>query len=327
MYKRLPRVRRRWQLGLGAAAALLAAAGLQFFDANPATSQSLFLTAYSAGSDPGLDPADGVWKNAVPVQVPLTAQAGTYAAGGGSIPTVSAKALHYQGKLYVRVEWADTTKDESTTKVENFSDAVAVEFPAKSAASVPALCMGQADAGVNIWQWRADSQAGIKDPVDVYAGALVDMYPTKDTLFYTARAAGNPYANPDQGPVQTLVSQTFGTLTIANVQDVRGQGAWNNGNWAVVFTRSYAGADPSQAAFADGATTDMAFAVWNGSEGDRNGRKSVSAFVRLTISGTDLGAGGGDNTLAIALAVALLGGTVVIGAGLAISGYREKAAR
>lgn len=327
MFKRLPGVRRRWQLGLGAAAALLAAGGLQLFDANPATSQSLFLTAYSAANDPGLDPTSGVWKNAVPVQVPLTAQAGTYAAGGGSIPTVSAKALHYQGKLYVRVEWADTTKDESTIKVENFSDAVAVEFPAKSAASVPALCMGQADAGVNIWQWRADSQAGLKDPVDVYAGALVDAYPSKDTLFYTARAAGNPYANPDQGAVQTLVSQTFGTLSIANVQDVRGQGAWNNGTWAVVFTRAYTGADASQAAFTDGATTDMAFAVWNGSEGDRNGRKSVSAFVRLTISGTDLGAGGGDNTLAIALAVALLGGTIVIGAGLAIYGYREKAAR
>lgn len=326
MLKRLV-TQRRWRIGLGALALLAIAGAMQLFEANPATSQSVFLTAYSSANDPGLNPASSAWQNAVPIQVPLTAQAGTYPAGGGSIPTISAKALHYQGKLYVRVEWADATKDDTTTKVENFSDAVAVEFPAQSAAAVPALCMGQANAGVNIWQWRADSQAGIQDPTAVYTSALVDEYPTKEDLFYTARAAGNPYANPQQGPVQTLVAQAFGTLATANAQDVQGQGAWTNGTWAVVFTRGYGAGDPSQAAFKDGVTTDMAFAVWNGSQGDRNGRKSVSAFVRLTISGTQIAGGGDTNWTVIGLAVGLLMGTVVLGGGLAYFGYREKGAR
>ena len=141
--------RRRSTIGV-AAAVLLAAGALQFADVNPAASQNLTLTAFAAGDDPGTDPDADAWSHVPWVQVPLTAQAGAYAAGGGSIPVATAKALHYKDNVYLRIEWQDATKDESTTKVESFADAVAVEFPARSAVSVPSLCMGQADAGVNI---------------------------------------------------------------------------------------------------------------------------------------------------------------------------------
>ncbi len=308
---------------LGVALAVLgAAAVLQFAGVNPAASQNVTLAALTANEDPGLDPSAGVWQKAPWVQVPLTAQQGSYAAGGGSIPVISARALQYKDNLYLRVEWADTTRDETTTKVENFSDAVAVEFPARSAASVPSLCMGQADAGVNIWQWRADSQAGVQDPVQLYTGAYSDDSRPKDALFYTARDAGNPYADPSLGPVQTLVSHTFGTLSPAVTQDVQGKGAYVDGRWAVVFTRNLGGADSDQASFSRGATTDMAFAVWNGSEGDRNGRKSVSQFVRLSLSGTEI-VNEQSNAWVLALAAGLLAGAVGLGAALAWVGTRE----
>jgi DMSO reductase family type II enzyme heme b subunit len=318
-----PRFRSARLRTIGAVAAVLVAAGaLQLFDANPAASQTLRLTAYSASDDPGLDPAHKAWKNAVAVQVPLSSQAGAYVSGGGSIPMVTAKALHVDNRLLIRVEWADATRDESTTRVQDFADAVALEFPARAATSVPAICMGQADAGVNIWHWRADSQAGFKEPAQVYAGSIVDMYPSRDTLFFTARAAGNPYSNPEAGPVQTLVSQTFGTLTAATVQDVQGSGVYKDGTWAVVFERAYTGADGNQASFSDGARTDMAFAVWNGSEGDRNGKKSVSQFVQLSIMGGDAPGSDGANRMTVLIAVALLVGLSGLGVTLATVGTR-----
>ncbi len=318
-----PRFRSARLRTLGLVAAILVAAGaLQLFDANPAASQTLRLTAYAASGDPGLDPNHKAWNDAVAVQVPLTAQLGAYSAGGGSIPMVNAKALHIDNRLLIRVEWADKTQDESTTRVQDFADAVAVEFPSRAATSVPAICMGQADAGVNIWHWRADSQKGFQEPAQVYAGSQVDMYPSRDTLFFTARAAGNPYANPEAGPVQTLVSQTFGTLTAATTQDVKGNGVYKDGNWAVVFERAYTGADGNQAAFADGAKTDMAFAVWNGSEGDRNGRKSVSQFVQLSIMGGDAPGSGGTNKLTVFMAIGLLLGLSGLGVALATGGSR-----
>ncbi|MBA4181651.1 MAG: hypothetical protein C0506_13765 [Anaerolinea sp.] len=317
---------RHWR-SLSVTLGVLAAAGLlQFADANPAVSQTLFVTAYEAPDDPGLDPTSGVWKDAPAVRVPLSAQLGSYAAGGGSVATVSAQALHYKEKLYLRVQWADPTVDENTTKVEDFSDAVALEFPARSASSVPAICMGQADAGVNIWHWRADSQKGLTDPVNIYVGALVDQDVKKDTLFYTARDAGNPFANPELGPVQTLISRTFGTLSPANVQDVAGKGVRAGDGWAVVFSRAYRGSDFDQAAFAAGTKTDMAVAVWNGSEDDRNGRKSVSQFVTLQIAATEV-PGGGGNGMVFGLAVLSLLGLSAIGVGLAVYGMKESGGR
>lgn len=318
---------RHWRPFAATFALLATAAVLQLADVNPAVSQTLFLTAYQAPADPGMDPDAGAWTHAPRVQVPLTAQLGSYVSGGGSIPTINAQALHYNGKLYLRVEWADATADDSTTKVEDFSDAVALEFPARSASTVPSICMGQADAGVNIWHWRADSQKGLADPVMVYAGAHSDQDVTKDTIFYTARDAGNPYANPKGGPVQTLVSRTFGTLTPANVQDVAGNGKRVANGWAVVFSRSYVGSDFDQATFIAGTQTDMAIAVWNGSEGDRNGRKSVSQFVTLKLAAAGAPGGDGGNQTMFILAAVSLVGLVAAGVGIGVYGMREKGAR
>ncbi len=320
----LNRIPRRLLSVGGLAVVLLAAGLLQLADANPAASQTMTLTAWTADSDPGLDPSAVVWKRTQFIQAPLTAQAGSYAAGGGSIPVVWARALHYNDTLYVRIEWEDDTQDDTTLKVEQFSDAAAIEFPAKSAATVPAVCMGQADAGVNIWQWRADSQAGFADPVDKYANALVDMYPSKDDLFYTARAAGTPYAKPDQGPIQNLVAQAFGTIGPAGIQDGHGNGVYQDGRWSVVFARPFAGGATDLATFTAGIKTDIAIAVWNGSDGDRNGRKAISQFLTLNISGAALPVGKASHWLVLTLAVATL--VVIAGGGIALGiiGLREE---
>src|SRR3970040_30999 len=126
---------------------MLAALVLQLADVNPAVSQTAVLTAYQADKDPGLDPNSSAWKQSVRARVPMTAQGASSPAGGGSIAMVTARALHYNGVLYVKVEWDDCAMDDSTGRGQAFSDAVALEFPAQSAATAPAGCMGRAEGG------------------------------------------------------------------------------------------------------------------------------------------------------------------------------------
>lgn len=316
------RLKQRRRVVFGVIAALVVAALLQATNTNPAVSQTLSLTAYEVPDDPGTDPDAAVWDRVASVKVPLTAQAGTYPAGG-SVQTVRAQAVHHNGRIFIRVNWPDATLDDSTTRAEDFSDAVALEFPASGTSTVPSICMGQADAAVNIWHWRADSNAGLQDPNKVYVNSLVDGYPYTDNLFYTAREAGNPFANPELSPVQSLHSRAFGELTALNVQDVQGFGKHTADGWAVVFSRDFETLNAGHAAFAASTRMDMAFAVWDGDKEERNGRKSVSQFVTLGIAAAPAFDDEGSSTGILALAGVLVLGVTAIGAGLAAYGYRE----
>lgn len=317
----IERIPRRLRIPLAAAAVLATAAALQLGGANPAESQTTQLVAWTAPSDPGLDPMAPAWDRGTGVQVPLVGQAGTYFGGQSTIPTLTAQALQYDGTLYVRVEWADATRDDSAVRVQDFADGAALEFPARAANTVPSICMGQADAGVNIWHWRADSETGPRDPRAIYVNTLSDGAPVN---FYTAREAGNPYSQPDAPAVQNLVAQAFGTLSTATVQDVAGHGVYEDGRWAVVFARKFERGGAGLVSFDDAQKTDMAFAVWNGSEGQRNGNKSISQFVTLSLPPGMATGAGGSNAWAIGGAIAILAGVTALGLGLAIFGASEK---
>src|SRR3970282_2015607 len=96
---------------------MLAALGVQLADVNPAVSQTAVLTAYQADKDPGLDPNSSAWKQSVRARVPMTAQGASYPAGGGSIAMVTARALHYNGVVYVQGGGDDWGVDASTGRV------------------------------------------------------------------------------------------------------------------------------------------------------------------------------------------------------------------
>jgi complex iron-sulfur molybdoenzyme family reductase subunit gamma len=305
---------------IGVLALVGALAGV--FGAPSASSQALTLRAFAVAEQPAVDPTSALWQSIQGVAVPLTAQAVTYPNGGGTVPSVTLKAVHYDNVLYVRASWPDQTKDYMPWGVTSFTDAAALEFPAKSAVAVPSFCMGQVNASVNIWQWRADTPARGSDTPGAWmsASANADSMPaavTQDPVFQPAEALGNPVATPDLA-VQNLVAQAFGTLTFAPVQTVEGQGAWDRREWAVVFARPFAGNDPSQADFAVGTPTNMAVAVWNGGAGDRGGQKSVSSFVTLDISPTALKPAESRNGSDVLLGMALSVGAVLAGIALAM---------
>jgi complex iron-sulfur molybdoenzyme family reductase subunit gamma len=64
----------------------------------------------------------------------------------------------------------------------------------------------------------------------------------------------------------------------AETQNVAAEGKRQFDRWAVVFKRHLASEEKFNVNFREGGVTPVAFAVWNGSEGDRGGRKVVSTW-------------------------------------------------
>lgn len=295
------------------------ALGLRVVDANPAVAQTAVVGAWRLSADPGLDGTAESWQSLPPIWVGTTPQMVTAPMGGGEVPRIAVRAGHWDNRLFVMLEWSDSTADVGTLRVEDFADAAAVQFPAVAGSVVPALCMGQADQAVNIWHWRADSQKGV--PTEL---GYVDMYPSTEDTFYTARAAGNPMA-AGENAVQNLLAGGFGTLTPADEQVVVGRGVHENASWTVVFSRPMDPAGTLQPSFTGQTPIDTAFAVWNGSLGHRNGVKSVSSFIQIRPT-NQTAPGVAAARTAVWVMIVPLSGAVVLG-GLLVVAVRDATSR
>jgi len=293
-------------------AALALAVGLltQVFALDLAYPQTLSVTVWSSAEDPGVDPDWSGWEAVPSAPVPLTAQQIATPLGGGSTPSLAVQTVHTDGDLVVRISWSDTTADNSTARTELFADAVAVQFPADPRSSVPAICMGQADAAVNIWHWRADSQVGAPALPELGDG-YVDRYADTSETYYPAAASGNPFASG--AAVQSLIAGSFGTLTPMDEQTVVGEGRHMGDEWAVVLRRAFAAPSTEHPQFEVGQDIDVAFAVWDGSSDERNGIKSVSQFVRFSISEATVDGQSGSVAAARSLAPNTTVGYIVVG--------------
>ncbi len=288
--------------GTGAVAlAVAAAAALTITGTRLAASQEAVLVARTTTAEvPVRDPWDPFWDAVPALDVALSAQQSVPPMGGRRL-TITARAVNDGENLYVEVEWQDPQADRSVGATEDFTDAVAVQFPASGATRVPAFCMGDPTASVNIWQWRAASQADVRRgfqgaEATLHPDGYVDMYPFEgDETFAAGLAAGNPLSVRERtSPVDNLVAMGNGSLTADPTPVVDGWGAWRDGVWRVVFARPLAVAREGNVELAKDDYTDIAFAVWDGQAEERNGRKSVASFVALDVSPDPLGRGGGQ---------------------------------
>jgi len=255
-----------------------------------ASQEPVLVAMRTDGEVPWRDPWAPFWDEVPAVDVALSAQQSVPPMGGRRL-TISARAVNDGENLYIEVEWPDATPDRSVGATEDFTDAVAVQFPASGATQVPAFCMGDPTASVNIWQWRAAWQAdvhrGFQGHVsDLHPNGYADMYPFEgDETFLTGRAAGNPFSVEHRSsPVDNLVAIGNGTLTADPTPQVQGWGAWRDGVWRVVFARPFSVGREGNVSFAPNDYKDVAFAVWDGAAEERNGRKSVASFMALDIS-------------------------------------------
>ena len=266
----------RWALLLSV---ILVAVLFRFTDTNPAMAQTQRIGAWRVSSQPVMDGFAPEWQSIVPVFIPATAQQVTPPMGGGMVERIAVRAVHWEDRLYIMLEWNDATSDLLSDGHEVFTDSAAIQFPAIAGSEVPYICMGQADQAVNIWQWRADHQT---EQPGLPENGYVDLYPSTDDLYFPARAAGNSLA--DRSPAQNLVAGGFGTLTASENGGLEGHGVHHGNQWAVVFSRPFQSTGDLQPDFAPSELIDVAFAVWDGSRMERDGIKSVSAFTQLSIT-------------------------------------------
>lgn len=230
------------------------------------------------------EPNDPAWDRLEPVRVPLN----PLWPEPESITAVSVRAVHDGKELAILVQWRDPIANGAPVRVEDFQDMVALQFAFNEA--TPFLGMGDAKNPVNLWIWKAGLQqevGGARPDVDtVHPSMHADLYPDTRALFRTAEAAGNFLAfTRHTTPVEDSNASGFGTLKSQPLsgQNVRGKGLWFDDHWTVLFIRSIRSDEPDDVNFSTTRPTKVAFAVWNGQNRDRDGRKVISNWYQLTL--------------------------------------------
>jgi hypothetical protein len=290
-------------LWLGLAFSL--ALALILFKVPLASSQGVTLVVAQVSSElPVADPDADLWQKTSAIEVPLSAQNITQPwLLNTRVKSVTARALHNGAQIAFLLEWADDTRNDSMVRVQDFRDAVAVQFPLIE--GQPFLCMGQPGGNVNIWHWKADWQADMaarQDMETLYTAMHADQYPFTDAVepvrvgpadytepdYLPALVSGNLFASAARAsPVEDLIAGTFGSLTAQPIegQNVHGSGVWAGGRWRVILSRDLTSTELDDVSFTTGKVYSVAFAAWDGANGERNGQKSTSQWVSLQVEG------------------------------------------
>lgn len=229
------------------------------------------------------EPTDTFWETIDPVRVPLN----PLWPEPKPVPAVAVIAVHDGKRVAILCTWRDASFDGSAVRMEDFQDGAALQFSMNG--MTPFLGMGDPKNPVNLWFWRAGWQSEVggnrPDVREVHPSMHVDFYPEKGALFTTAIAAGNVISIEHASPVEDANAHGFGTLKSQPVaqQNVQGKGVWRDNAWSVLFTRDLEPPDADDVKLTPGRATPVAFAVWNGEQRDRNGRKVISNWFRLVL--------------------------------------------
>lgn len=256
------------------------------------------------GNVPG-DPSDRRWNIAEPTRIPLMLLWQRQEA----TDEIAVRALHNGKEIALLLEWSDPDATGDFLRTEDFSDAAAVQL--SPVPDPPLFAMGEAGAAVNIWYWRYDWQRdldGFRDIEEAYPGMVADDHlfegtrypksvrgpthgpvmpaPSDDSLFLSGWAAGNPLSVPKRmSAVQDLIAEGFGTVRPRPGAEptLAGRGVWFDGRWRVVFRRRLQPEPAEAVVLTPGSTAPIAFAVWDGAGGDRDGQKAVTTWYRLRL--------------------------------------------
>src|SRR3989338_4681487 len=216
------------------------------------------------------------------------------------------QVVHNGEWMAFRFKWKDKEKSEAGP-LGKFSDAVAIQFPVKEK-EVPPIFMGAKDSPVHILHWRAqyqkDKEKGFQTMKDIYPNMNMDMYPLEFAnqyshdemlkkiteeqreVFVSGKSAGNPQSFQKIKGVDEMMAEGFGSSSVIENTRAEAQGIWQKkgkeGEWVVQISRPLAleGGSILKA----GQKSFMAFAVWQGGEGELGCRKSVTmTWVPLII--------------------------------------------
>ncbi len=230
------------------------------------------LNVMKVSGDLPLDPLAPLWGGTggtTPIAVELGPQMITNPKWPNpAVQGVKVNAARNETHLAIYLEWKDESIDEEYGHSALYSDQAAVMFPVRSMGEVLPITMGAEGLTVNIWQWKAIWERQMD---------------TKKRR--GSRAALNTPSSgiPDRvSPIEDLNAEGFSTLTTQDQQDVLGKGVWRNKVWRIVLMRPLTNSDPQDVQFRH--SVQMAIAVWNGANRERNGQKGISPWILLRLS-------------------------------------------
>jgi len=235
---------------------------------------------------------DRAWEGVPASELTLSAQPMTTPMPKSTLtPWLRVQARHDGEWLAFRLRWPD--KDPSISRVlGTFSDAVALQFPAKRTPVPPPIAMGAGDQPVHVYHWRTefqqDKELGFHDMKDIYPNMSVDIYPLElpadaqvprisaqeKEMFNAGQAATNPQSFRKSLGIDEILAAGFGTSSVVERVQAQVHGEWRDGHWTLVFARPLRSLNGS--VLEPGEGSFVAFAVWQGGEGEVGSRKSLT---------------------------------------------------
>ncbi len=178
---------------------------------------------------------------------------------------VTVRALYNDSDIALRVDVDDRTYSVPGSELEQqyaldgvtaTRDAIAIQLPAalSGTAEKPYFRQGDRRNPVNMWYWQAPSQ-------DPELPATIEIWD----------ANGQEHA-PIPRPDSTSLA--------AN-------GAWQDGRWQVVFSRALETGAPEDLQFSEGVYTPIAFANWDGLNGESGLRQSFTSWYWILLEPED----------------------------------------
>ena len=170
--------------------------------------------------------------------------------------TITVRALYNDKAVAMLLEWDDRTRsipgDEAAEKLADApiaEDGVAVQLPVTLPKGMekPYFGMGDAKHAVNIWHW----QSGTKDVME-----SIDL------------------AN----------SRGFREIEKRDAAGLKANASYSDGTWKVLITRPLTTSSPDKdIQFAEGRFIPVAFAAWDGSNGEKGSKHTMTTWYWLLL--------------------------------------------
>ncbi|MHC4268558.1 MAG: ethylbenzene dehydrogenase-related protein [Planctomycetota bacterium] len=260
------------------------------------------------GALPG-GPDDAAWGTIDAVELPMAGQiVASPRHWNPSANSIMIKSIYNSENIAFLLEWDDTTNEQS----EVYSDAVALQFPTKipDGAQKPYFAMGESGKSVVLWHWRAydasllagedsddeESESATDGGSSVEEGGEEENSEEGEEVEGEAVEAVEEV--PDEKPVDDfkgfvaineINAKGFKKLTVQpeSSQNSKGKGGWKKGKWQVMITRPLETDDKKiDIQFEKGKLIPYALAVWDGSNKEIKGQKSITSWYYLTLEMT-----------------------------------------
>lgn len=256
-------------------------------------------------------PDDDAWSTANSVELPLAGQiVASPRFWTPSANSIKIKSMYNKEDIVFLLEWDDMTNEQS----EVYSDAVALQFPTKIPEGLkkPYFAMGESGNSVVLWHWRAYKEflhadkkgAGDDSETATDGGGTVageqeetghavgkgEVTEVKDVTEESTEATEAP-KEKFKGfmTIREMNAKGFRNLAVqpSGSQDSKGKGYWKDGKWKIMITRPLVTGDKKiDIQFETGKLIPYALAVWDGSNKEIGGQKSISSWYYLTLEVT-----------------------------------------